>query len=217
MFLPNWQNNVEGILKDFPESGMVSPVPSSLGYKSEFVNSTIYYGIFKGKIQFEDVVNPEGLIKFQESISREMYNKTHLEKYLTVSNSQNSAVIGCGHFVATLRAEVFKSAPPEVCQHKIVGGSENRYFDLPNDKAGFLRLATKGNYAYHLGNAFEPWMREKIDKILTQPKETQALSQLPDAKPLSKFQFKIGKLLRKILFFKFKSFYFKIKGVKTKY
>ena len=55
MFLPNWQNNVEGIFKDFPESGMVSPVPSSLGYKSEFVNSTLYYGIFKGKIQFEEV------------------------------------------------------------------------------------------------------------------------------------------------------------------
>lgn len=217
MFLPNWQSNVEEILKDFPESGMVSPVPSSLGYRSEFINSTMYYGVFKGEIKFEDVISLDGLVKFQESIGREMYDKIHLEKFLTLSNSKNSAVIGCGHFVATLRSEVFKKAPSEVCQHKIVGGSESTYFDIPNDEAGFLRLATKDNYAYHLGNSFEPWMTKKMGEILAQPKELQTLNELPKAKPLSKFQYKIGKLLRLIFLKKFKSQYFKTKGVNSAY
>ena len=217
MFLPNWQCNVEGILRDFPESGMVSPVPSSLGYRSAFLNSTMYYGVFKGKIKFEDVVNPEGLLKFQDSIGREMYSKIHLEKYLTLSNAKNSAAIGCGHFVATLRADIFKTAPPEVCQHKIVGGSESTYFDIPNDEAGYLRLATKDNYAYHLGNVFEPWMQTKMETILQQLKVDQLLEELPKGKPMSAMQFTIGKILRILLLKKFKTQYFKIKGIKTPY
>lgn len=217
MFLPNWQNSVEEILNNFPESGMVSPVPSSLGYRSKFINSTVYYGFFRGKIQFENVIDPDGLIKFQQSIGREMYEDIHLKKYMTVSNSKQSAVIGCGHFVATLRAEVFKAAPSEVCQHKIVGGSESTYFDIPNDKAGFLRLATKKNYAYHLGNTFEPWMQEKMDKIKEVSKEPQTIEKLSKAKPMSQLQYHVGKLLRHLFFKKFKSQYFKIKGVKTPY
>ena len=217
MFLPGWQTGVEGILRDFPESGMVSPVPSSLGYRSGFLNSTMYYGLFKGKIQFEDVLDPDGLHKFQESIGRKMYDDIHLEKYLTLSNSKNSAVIGCGHFVATLRAEIFESAPWEVCQHKIVGGSESTYFDIPNDEAGYLRLATKENYAYHLGNVFEPWMKDKMETILNHTHKNVVLDKLPKGKPISSTQYKIGKFLRILIFKKFKKFYFQQKGIKTPY
>ncbi|MEM9681361.1 MAG: glycosyltransferase family A protein, partial [Bacteroidota bacterium] len=217
MFLPKWQQEVEQIMKDFPECGMVSPVPSSKGYRSEFVNSTVYYGVFKGKIAFKDVLDPDGLIKFQESIGREMYDKIHLEKYLTLSNKRNTAVIGCGHFVATMRAEVFYSSPPEVCQHKIVGGSESTYFDEPNDVGGFLRLATMNNLAYHLGNVFEPWMKEKMDHIAKTPKPEHTLETLPKAKSVGIFGYKLGKLLRKLLFKTFKKQYFSIKGIKTAY
>ncbi len=217
MFLPKWQQEVEALIRDFPECGMVSPVPSSKGYRSEFINSTMYYGVFKGKIAFKDVVNPEGLIKFQESIGREMYDKIHLEKYLTVSNKKNSAVIGCGHFVATMRSEVFLSSPPGVCQHKIVGGSESKYFDEPNDLAGFLRLATLDNYAYHLGNKFEPWMEETMEIIRATDKPTQILKALPKAVSVGNFGYKFGKLLRKLLFKTFKKQYFSAKGIKSAY
>ena len=217
MFLPHWQQEVEKIMRDFPECGMVSPVPSSKGYRSEFVNSTVYYGVFKGKIAFKDVISPDGLIKFQESIGREMYDKIHLEKYLTVSNKTRSAVIGCGHFVATMRAEVFKSSPPEVCQHKIVGGSESTYFDEPNDLGGFLRLATLDNYAYHLGNRFEPWMKQKMDEIQSSDMSDEVLKELPDPKPVGAFGYTMGKILRKLLFKTFKKQYFSSKGIKTTY
>tara|TARA_R110002167_G_scaffold130058_3_gene313431 strand:- start:539 stop:1552 length:1014 start_codon:yes stop_codon:yes gene_type:complete len=217
MFLPKWQQKVENILHAFLESGMVSPVPSSIAYRSEFLNSTVYYALTKGKLQFSEVKHPEGLEKFQKSIGRELYNDIHEKLYLTISNNNEKAVIGCGHFVATFKAEVFNSAPKENCKLKIVGGSENNYLDKPNDKSGFLRLSTHGNYAYHLGNIFEPWMQDEMDKINQIDNSNEILETLPTAMPLNKFQYFIGKVLHQIFFKKIKTFYFGLKGVKQPY
>lgn len=218
MFLPSWQNNVEKIINLMPEAGMVSPVPSSVVYKSDYIASTIYYGFIKGKISLTEVVDPNGMVKFQKSIGREnMYNKQHLSKYFTIENPRIKAVIGCGHFVATFRAEVFKNAPNEVCRHKIGGKSENMYFDLPNDKGNFLRLATLGNYAYHLGNRQENWMHVKFREIKNSSYIAKPLDTLTAAKPLNNFSFLIGKILHKIFFKKFKKQYFKFKGMNKEY
>ncbi|NND62763.1 MAG: glycosyltransferase family 2 protein [Flavobacteriaceae bacterium] len=217
MFLPNWQQEVETVLQNFPEAGMVSPVPSSKGYGGLYLNSTIYYGLFKGKIRFGKVQDPDGMVKFQESIGRTMYEPIHLEKYLTLENKKSKVVLGCGHFVATFRAEVFESGPQEVCQHKIVGGSENKYLDIPNDKAGYLRVATLGNYAYHLGNIHEKWMDDKMEMINSTANLGGMMDSLPKAKPLNKLQYLIGKVFHLLLFRKFKKFYFSLKGMKTSF
>lgn len=211
MFLPNWQSATESILNEFPEAGMVSPVPSSLGYSNTFVNSTVYYSIFKGKLKFSKVVNPEGLLNFQKSIDRVMYNQHHLEYYLTVSNKTSKAVIGCGHFVATFRAEVFEHAPQSICKEKIVGGSENKYLDFPNDKGGFLRLSTLDNYAYHLGNVKEDWMQNVLENFITN--KTKPLGSLSKAKPLNNYQYLIGKLIHRLCLVKFKKQFFKYIGL----
>ena len=199
-------------MDDFPEAGMVSPVPSSLGYAGAFVNSTVYYSFFKGNHQFTKVVNPDGLLNFQKSIDRVMYNSHHLENYLTISNHATKAVIGCGHFVATFRAEVFEHAPASICKAKIVGGSENKYLDFPNDNGGFLRLATLDNYAYHLGNVKEDWMQAILDDD-RYSLENKALSSLSKAKPLQPYQQFIGKVLHRLCFVKFKKQYFRYKGM----
>ena len=125
--------------------------------------------------------------------------------------------MGCGHFVATFRAEVFESGPQEVCQHKIVGGSENKYLDIPNDKAGYLRVATLGNYAYHLGNIHEKWMDDKMEMINSTANLGGMMDSLPKAKPLNKLQYLIGKVFHLLLFRKFKKFYFSLKGMKTSF
>ena len=218
MFLPKWQSEVEKVFTHIPEAGMVSPVPSSRGYMSPFLNSTIYYAITKGKLKFSKVINPEAMIKFQESIGRKsMYNKQHLEKYLTIENSKIKAVIGCGHFVATFRSEVFKYSPKEVCKFKIVGGSETVYFDTPNDKARFLRLATTDNYAYHLGNKEEDWMKDSFKSIENSNIKNTALKKLSKAKQINKIGYFIGLVSHKILFRKFKKYYFSFKGVREEY
>ena len=217
MFLPGWQQAVENTFVAFPECGMVSPVPSSIAYRGKYLNSTIYYAFFKGKLKFKTVKDPDGLLKFQESVGREMYNKMHLKKYLVLSNKKGEAVIGCGHFMATFRAEVFQAAPSEICKFKIVGGSENTYLDNPNDKAGFLRLSTIKNYGYHLGNTLESWMQEKMDTISTQEQDWPTIEALPDASPVGLLAYKFGKLLHLLCFKKFKKHFFAFKGVKQPY
>ena len=218
MFLPNWQKEVENIINGMPQAGMVSPVPSSLGYRNEAINSTVYYGFFRGKMQFSDVVNPEGLKNFQNSIGREnMYNEQHLKKYLTISNKKVKAVLGCGHFVATFRSEVFKNAPNEVCKFKIVGGSEGDYLDFPNDKGGFLRLATLGNFAYHLGNKQEDWMIDEFKKINSTTINHVLLLELTTLKTISRFGYFIGMIFRKVFLKKIKKQFFNFKGMKKSF
>lgn len=201
LFLPGWQQAVEKVFGDFPKAGMVSPAPNTILYDSSFVNATFYHGFMRGIIKFRDVIDPDGLNKFQESIGRVLYKKIHLEKFLTLTQGEKEAVIGCGHFVATMRAQVFQEAPKSPSQFKIVGGSEKTYIDKPNDDAGFLRLATMDNYAYHLGNKIEPWMLDKFNEVKAHSKENnQPNTNLEfDVKGISKFQWFIGKVLYRLL------------------
>ncbi|MEP2934954.1 MAG: glycosyltransferase family A protein [Gilvibacter sp.] len=217
MFLPSWQQEVEQLHYDFPEAGLVSPVPSSTAFASPFNKSTLFYGFFKAKIKAAKVQDPDGMIKFQDSIGREMYSKNHLEQYLTISNKKSQAVIGSGHFVATLKAQVFRNAPEEICQAKIVGGSENKYIDVPNDKGGFLRLSTMGNFAYHLGNQAEDWMHKRMEQICNEAIDNPILPELPAVKPISGFGYWMGGVIRKIFFVKLKKSYLKAKGIKQPY
>lgn len=217
MFLPRWQDEVENIISVYPEAGMVSPVPSSIAYQGYFLNSTVFYAFFKSKLSFSSVIDPEGMINFEKSIGRKMYKKIHLKKYLTISKKNTKAVIGCGHFVATFRAEVFKKSPTNVCQHKIVGGSETLYLDEPNDKSGFLRLSTTGNYAYHLGNKIEDWMIEKLEWVKEKEKKQLVLKEIPNPKSIKNWQIFIGKVFHRLFLVKFKKQYFSLKGVKENY
>lgn len=215
MFLPGWQQEVEQVFVDFPEAGMVSPVPSSKGFLFSTA-STLYYGLFKGKIKFQQVRDPEGLINFQKSVGSNLYQKIHLERYLVVSNGAAEAVVGCGHFVATFRKQVFEAGPTKVCEFRVQGNSEEDYLDDPNDFSGFLRLATLGNFAYHLGNSPQPWMEEKLQDILNSSLATSPLN-IPEPVSFSKNQYRLGKFLSRLLFHKFRSQFFSYLGVKEPY
>jgi hypothetical protein len=215
MFLPDWQNQVEQVFVDFPEAGMVSPVPSSKGFLYSTA-CTLFYGLFKGKIKFRNVQDPEGLINFQKSVGSNMYQKIHLEKYLVVSNGEDEAVVGCGHFVATFRKQVFESAPTKVCEFRVQGNSEVDYLDDPNDISGFLRLATIGNFAYHLGNSPQPWMEEKLIEIMNSSPSDASL-EIPTPISFSRTQYKIGKFLSRLLFHKFRRQFFSYLGVNEPY
>ena len=73
--------------------------------------------------------------------------------------------MGCGHFVATLKRDVFDKGTNIPAFVKIQGGVENNFIDAPNENLGFLRLATKGNYAFHMGNNTEPWMYDEFNLL----------------------------------------------------
>jgi len=212
LFVQGWQQEVEKVFLEFPNAGMVSPVPSSIGYRGTFLNSTYFYGFLKGAFHFREVKNPEGMLKFEQSIGRKMYTKNHLEKYLTLENKNKfNAVVGCGHFVATVKSDIFRNAPNYPSNFKIVGGSENTYIDIPNDKTGYLRLATTKNLAYHLGNKVEEWMTVLFNEMNSNKCENHFNEEVTKMK--SKRVSKFGQWIGKMLYFVF----IKIKRVRKIY
>ncbi|MFK5957866.1 MAG: glycosyltransferase family A protein [Lutibacter sp.] len=220
LFAQGWQHEVEKVFLEFPNAGMVSPVPSSIGYRGAFLNSTYFYGFFKGLFKFSNVENPEGMLKFEQSIGRKMYNTAHLQKYLTIENKNKfNAVVGCGHFVATVKSDIFRKAPNCPSKFKIVGGSESDYIDSPNDNSGYLRLATTNNLAYHLGNKVEKWMTVLFNEIISNKNENQFNEKVIKikSKKISKYGQIIGKMLY-VVFIKIKKvrkIYFQLLGLKV--
>jgi hypothetical protein len=202
---------VEKIFHEFPEAGMVSPVPHSMGFVN-FSNATTYFGLFKGKLYFDSVRDPDDLRKFEQSLQRDILKPIHYEKYLVVDNGKAKGVMGCGHFVATYRKEVFSYAPNYPATELLSTRSDNTYLDLPNDKAGFLRMATLNNFGYHLGNIHEAWMDIELEKIKSTPLENTYF-EIPKPKSLNALQKRIGWFFNRLLLHKFRKEYFRFKGV----
>mgnify|MGYP005846831749 CR=1 FL=1 len=168
LFKHNWQKAVEEVFINFPHAGMVSPVPSSKAY-SNYTAANWGYALTRGKLLFSKVVDSLALQRFDDSLGNptKMYKQIHLEKYLIHKNTTNNgeAVMGCGHFVATLRREVFDKGTAEPAFVKIQKGVEGKFIDYPNEKLGYLRLATKANFAFHMGNTIENWMHEEFETL----------------------------------------------------
>jgi hypothetical protein len=201
LFKQGWQAAVEDVFVNFPEAGMVSPVPSSKALTNH-TSSTWFYGFFKGKLAFQDVLDPEAMHKFDLSLGNKelMYRPIHLEKYLVLKNKSNSGevVMGCGHFVATLKRDVFDKGTNEPAFIKIVGGVEEKFIDIPNDKLGYLRVATKGNFAYHMGNKTEQWMYDIASSLKVESSNGIDSSQIKDRK-IGFFSRKIGSLFLRLI------------------
>ena len=216
MFKHNWQKEVEKIFINFPNAGLVSPVPNSVSYKYYTANNFFDAVFGSSKLRFEKVVEPSEMQRFEDSLGPEvsLFSEKHLEKYLTLSNNGFRAVMGAGHFVATIRREVFDKGTNSPAFIKIQGGVENKFIDKPNEDLGLLRLSTMSNYAYHLGNVTEDWMFEEFQKISeNKPNPFTEYSNINFLKT-STFKIKMGKIIRKILLSKMlKKNYFKMIGL----
>jgi len=165
LFLNDWQKETYKVFENFPKTGAVCPTPSSRSLKN--FTSNIWFDLFFSKsLFFSKVKNPKALRSFAESVGKsEFYNETHLEKYLTVSNKNSKAVVGAGHFVTTYRKEVFENNNLKYSDFVLGGESEKKMLDIPVIKKGMWRLSTEDNFAYHLGNVEEQWMKETLDTL----------------------------------------------------
>lgn len=159
MFLHGWQKATYTLFENFPKAGAVCPTPSSRSYKTFTAN--IFWDYFASrKLKFTKVINPDGLKAFAHSVGNDQfYNEYQLEKYLTLSEGKERAVVGAGHFLATYRKEVFGKTLPKYTKYNLGGTSEQDILDVPVVRAGFYRLSTADNFAFHLGNVEEPWMK----------------------------------------------------------
>lgn len=165
LFLDDWQKASYSIFENFPKAGVVCPTPSSRSLRT--YTSNIYWdSFFSKKLSFSKVKNPLALKKFAVSVGNpNFYDRAHLENYFTVSNKNEKAVIGAGHFVGTYRGEIFNSLEVKYSNYKMGGDSENEILDIPVVKKGLWRLSTEDNYAYHMGNVVEDWMRDEVSNL----------------------------------------------------
>ena len=216
-FKNRWQFGVEKLFVNFPEAGMISPLPSSKSMLS-YTSNNWFYSLFKGNLSFEKVSDPKAMHRFDLSLGNEqrLYKPIHLKKYLVLTNKKNNsqAVMGCGHFVATVHRVVFDKGSSEPAFFKISNGIESKFIYIPNEKLGFLRLATKENLAFHMGNFTEPWMFEEFRTLKKEISNGIDSSNLV-SKSFNKKATFIGKIYLRLLKIKaFRNLLFRRFGIK---
>jgi hypothetical protein len=210
-FKAGWEQAVFDIYDAFPESGMVGLVPISSNYKGYTQNVWGKY-FLKGNLKVEKPEDPEAMTKFFESLSKFRWidlNKTQQTNILTIAQNGKKAVVGCGHFAAVVRREVFYHTPKNSCNFLLGGKSEHQYIDMPLVSSRLLRLCSTKGYAYHLGNTLEDWMFQELKKNSYIEKFTPKLDKNWEAKPVQYYHNLFGKLLIRMLNSRYKKFIFK--------
>lgn len=198
LFLNNWQKATYEVFENFPKTGAIGAAPSSKVLKQSTANLMVS-NLFSPKLKFTEVLNPKAMQRFADSIGApEFYSKTHLQKYLTISNKNIKAVVGAGHFMTTYRGEAFNNLKSRFSAFALGGTSETMLLDEPINDLGYWRLSTADNYVYHLGNGIESWMLPAFEEI----KKSNSLgdiAKLQNAKKTSKTAIVTNKIIFSIL------------------
>jgi len=165
LFLNGWQKSVYDVFEAFPKAGAICTTPNSRTLKKFTAN--IYFDKFFSKsLRFTQVKDSQAMINFVESIGNPwVYRPIHLEKYLTVTNNNSSAVVGAGHYVCTYR----RDALPQNGfgnTDTLLGKNVMDVIDIGIIKKGFWRLSTEQNFTYHMGNQTEDWMYNMLNNLV---------------------------------------------------
>lgn len=195
LFLNNWEDEVMKIFKAFPKASAVSPMPV-FRTQNHYTSNIIFDYFFSKKITFSKVKNPEALTKFAKSIGWQWLDEKWKDVIMTIEDSEgnNKAIVGCNHCTVTYKKEIFKTLPNHNSKYKLGGDSEGVYLDQPSMFYDGYRLSTYSNYAYHLGNALEPWM----DDVYANLKQGNKKAFIYNTPILKKSKFK--HLLKNVLF-----------------
>lgn len=160
LFLPNWQSETTKVFREIPKAGVVGIVPQLSMYKTNCGN-VIFENLFNKHLKFIPIKNQEALVHFYDSIGwKRDYNQDYLKLGLGFDYENLKCFVGSGHFVATYRKDLFEEIETYI-GYKLGGPSEG-YLDKAPLKKGYWRLTTQDNFAYHMGNVYEDWMKEAI-------------------------------------------------------
>lgn len=163
-FCQNWQDETYKIFNTFPKAGTVGLVPQFNMFSNHCTN-TIFDNIANKDFKFLKVEEPEKMRKFYKSIGWNMpKDHFYFDSILGIQKNDIKACIGAGHFVATYRKELFKNIERYLPYR--LGGTSEKYLDAAAMKAGYWKLTTFKNFACHMGNVWEDWM-----KTLPQPSD----------------------------------------------
>lgn len=163
LFLPNWQSQTVKVFNTIPRVGVVGIVPQFKMYESN-CGTIIFDNLFNKKLQCIPVKNPNGLIRFYESISWDTnYNQDYLKYSLGYKVHDVTVYVGSGHFVATYKKDMFQEITSFIGYK--MGGISEKYLDKASLNKGYWRVTTYDNYAFHMGNTLEDWMKSESDVV----------------------------------------------------
>ena len=164
LFLPGWLARVEEVFATWPEAGAVSPAsqPNTAYHHS---SSTWVYAALRGKVKHGKYVSDEDLAQFARSIGRDDFYSSHdVQRQFATTRNGRTVLVGATHFVITLRRSCYEGF---VYRPRLEGtGHGMRAIDHQVDARGWLRLSTTKAHALHMGNTPEPWMKERLEKVL---------------------------------------------------
>lgn len=158
LFLPGWQQATHEVFMAFPKAGVVGIVPQYRLFLQHCSN--VLFDLFTSNLlRFIPVHDPLAMEKFHQSIGWEPSNPAHGQHSLGVESvSGSTAYVGSGHFVATYKRALFESI--QSFTEFRMGGTSETYLDELAWRKNTWRLTTYSNYAYHMGNVYEPWMND---------------------------------------------------------
>ncbi|WP_167597903.1 glycosyltransferase family A protein [Leeuwenhoekiella sp. ZYFB001] len=205
LFYEGWERAVFKVFALCPKAGVVAPLPSPAlaFYENTAVFSDRYLtsGIAYQKVMSDaDVELYLAGMGNDSLLNRENRKYSWKERQYVLKNV--NALIGCGHFVATYRNELFegKKNQPLI---KFKNGLEQEFIDSLSDEKGYYRLSTVKTYAYHMANNLDEHSRSfslekenKVSENLIQRASYSKRSLLPWT--LRKLAFKIIKRLFKL-------------------
>jgi hypothetical protein len=202
LFCNGWEEAVVEVFGAFPKAGAVSPVPVFRTHLRLTSNIWLRY-FFSKKLGFHPVKNPEALTRFANSIGWPWLDLKYKDVIATLKAKNGTiAAVGCSHFVVTYKREVFDKLPKGNCLFQLGGDSEHSYTDEPALKMGGYRLATYDNYAFHMGNTCEQWMKETFDELDEAEKSCHNYEALPRLKKSRLKYYLSEKIFKKIFAFK---------------
>lgn len=213
LFLKDWQKETVAVYNNFPKAGVVGLVPQIRMFEY-FSSNLIFEKWFSKDLKFTPLENPEGFKKFYYSIGwKEDYNPEYTRWALSLKNNNFHALVGSGHFVATYRKELFDEMKTYLGFK--LGADSERYLDEKPLKKGLWRLTTEDNFAYHMGNVYEDWMADEVQKNAVS--NVEKLHLLPTEKAGNKSTFSL--FIKNRLFAKFfdkkpiRKYFYGIKGL----
>ena len=187
LFKQGWQIETERIFSNISGVASVSPIPCR-NFKNYETSSTLNKILFS-KVKFNYQSIPENHLehnKFLESFHWELETNTDV-KWAVIESNGVKAIVGSGHQILSMRRELFFTTMPIEPSLILVGNnSEFLYCDQPINSSGGMRLATYNNYAYHMGNTVEDWMRDvqkENEAILTTSNKDSIVFKLPEFNP----------------------------------
>ncbi len=172
LFYPGWLDEQLRVLDAFPRAGMVSgaPVRNASTYAIQAVQDLIARNEEGVTFSRERFIPDAWEDDWAASTGRDprAHRRAMQDKLDLVLESQGvKAVAGSNHFQFLAAREVLQQAMPDQWTGKLMG----QMVELDNavDRMGYLRLATTGRFARHIGNAISPQLAEDARQMGLDP------------------------------------------------